>query len=107
MFFKNFFKGFLKDIHVFTINTYSTFYNKYFKKHASIPPPGELTVPQGTTVVVLTTALHRDPEVFPDPELYNPDRFSLENSKGRNPYSYVPFSAGPRNCIGKYRSIYV
>lgn len=62
---------------------------------------GELTVPQGTTVVVLTTALHRDPEVFPDPELYNPDRFSLENSKGRNPYSYVPFSAGPRNCIGQ------
>ncbi|XP_060102428.1 cytochrome P450 4V2 [Heteronotia binoei] len=58
-------------------------------------------ISKGTEVLIAPVVLHRDPDVFPEPEKFQPERFSLENSAGRNPYAYVPFSAGPRNCIGQ------
>lgn len=45
-------------------------------------------------------AIHRDPQYFPDPDGFNPERFSEENKKNIKPYTYIPFGAGPRNCIG-------
>ncbi|XP_041362839.1 cytochrome P450 4V2-like [Gigantopelta aegis] len=62
---------------------------------------GKVKLPVGTAVAVFLPALHRNADFFPDPDVFDPDRFSPENSVGRHPYAYVPFSAGMRNCIGQ------
>ncbi|GIY21781.1 cytochrome P450 4V2 [Caerostris extrusa] len=59
------------------------------------------TIPKRTTVVVTPFLVHRDEDVFPDPEKFDPERFLPENSTHIPECAYIPFAAGPRNCIGR------
>ncbi|GFS92992.1 cytochrome P450 4V2 [Nephila pilipes] len=59
------------------------------------------TIPKGSICAVLIYFLHRDKDVFPEPEKFDPDRFLPENSAKIPEYGYIPFSAGPRNYIGQ------
>nr|CAD7590691.1 unnamed protein product [Timema genevievae] len=61
---------------------------------------GKVTLPKGCQVIITPYATHRIPHIYPDPEKFDPDRFLPENMRGRHQYAYIPFSAGPRICIG-------
>nr|CAD7591204.1 unnamed protein product [Timema genevievae] len=63
-------------------------------------PGTDATIDKGTLVMIPSYALHHDPEYFPDPEKFDPDRFSKENKNSFPQYSYLPFGEGPRICIG-------
>ena len=63
---------------------------------------GEVDLPRGTMVLISPWALHHRPDVWPDPERFDPRRFDPEAERSRPPLSYLPFSAGPRTCIGNH-----
>ncbi len=56
----------------------------------------------GNGIIVPIHAFHHDERYFPDPEKFDPERFSQENKLKIKPYTYLPFGDGPRICIGKY-----
>ena len=58
-------------------------------------------LPKGTSFFIDVISTHTNPESWDDPLSFNPDRFGDEKFCKRNPYTYLPFSAGPRNCIGQ------
>jgi cytochrome P450 len=57
--------------------------------------------PQGTILTIFIYAIHHNEKYYPKPEIFDPERFSLENQSQRHNYAFIPFSAGPRNCVGK------
>uniref|UniRef100_A0A3B5M1S8 Cytochrome P450 3A n=1 Tax=Xiphophorus couchianus TaxID=32473 RepID=A0A3B5M1S8_9TELE len=59
-----------------------------------------LVIPKDMVILVPTWPLHRDPEIWPEPEKFKPERFSKKNKEDIDPYTYMPFGLGPRNCIG-------
>ncbi|KAK7088100.1 hypothetical protein V1264_022062 [Littorina saxatilis] len=58
-------------------------------------------IPKGVVVDINIYQLHTNPNVWENPMEFNPNRFEKEVFAGRDPYVFVPFSAGPRNCIGQ------
>lgn len=61
---------------------------------------GTCKLPKGTTVILGVLDAHRNSNVWKDPLKFDPDRFLPERIAKQHHYSYIPFSAGPRDCIG-------
>ncbi|KAM9330161.1 cytochrome P450 4B1-like [Gastrophryne carolinensis] len=59
------------------------------------------SVPAGTTVVLSIYSIHKNPLVWENPEVFDPLRFSPDRSANRHSFAFLPFAAGPRNCIGQ------
>ncbi|KAJ8728459.1 hypothetical protein PYW08_016844 [Mythimna loreyi] len=60
----------------------------------------DFIVPKGTAIAIPVYAIHRDPQFFPNPDKFDPERFSDENKHNIPMFAYMPFGIGPRNCIG-------
>lgn len=57
-------------------------------------------IPAGAVLETAVGALHYNPEHWPNPENFNPERFTAEAQQRQQPYTYLPFGAGPRSCLG-------
>ncbi|XP_065092339.1 probable cytochrome P450 6a13 [Ochlerotatus camptorhynchus] len=64
-----------------------------------IVPGSGVTLKRGTDVIVPIYAIHHDPEYYPDPEQFDPDRFSPAECAKRKPFTFMPFGEGPRMCV--------
>ena len=62
---------------------------------------GDYFVPAGTEIYISPYFIHRHPNLWQDPDRFNPDRFGPNHSHDRHLLAMLPFSAGPRNCIGE------
>jgi cytochrome P450 len=62
---------------------------------------GDYFVPAGTEIYVSPYFIQRHPDLWNEPDRFNPDRFGPDYSQDRHPLAMLPFSAGPRNCIGE------
>ncbi len=63
-------------------------------------------IPAGSFIMFSAFFCHRHPQFWPDPEVFDPQRFSPENVRARHRFAHIPFSAGPRSCIGKRYGLY-
>lgn len=63
-------------------------------------PGTNLTIEKNTGLLISAYSIQRDPEIYPKPEKFDPERFSDENKATRHPMAHLPFGAGNRNCIG-------
>ncbi|CAH0776748.1 unnamed protein product [Bemisia tabaci] len=61
---------------------------------------GDHVLPAGTTAVIAPLMTHTSPDIWPEPQKFNPDNFTAENLEKKHRYSFIPFSGGPRGCIG-------
>lgn len=74
---------------------------EFYRKVSEDVTVGEYTIPKDTQLAIMVHSIHRNAEIWENPLVYDPLRFHPTNVEKRDPYAYIPFSAGHRNCIGQ------
>ena len=69
-------------------------------------PNSDVYIPKGTGIVISVSGIQRNPQIYPDPDKFDPMRFSKENIEKRHPYAFLTFGEGPRICIGNSYFVY-
>lgn len=64
-------------------------------------PGTDIVLEPGTFIQIPTQSIQRDPDYYPNPDKFDPERFSEEAKAQRNPLTFLAFGEGPRNCIGE------
>ncbi|XP_067627501.1 probable cytochrome P450 6a21 [Eurosta solidaginis] len=65
-----------------------------------VPEHPKYVIEKGTVIFIPVMAIHHDPEIYPEPDKFDPERFSPEKMQARDSITWLPFGDGPRNCIG-------
>lgn len=98
---------FLKNLHVIAANQTET-----LRKYPPVDnllriaandykiPDTNLVIEKDTLTFIPVYSIHHAPSLYPNPDKFDPERFSEENKQNRHPMAYLPFGEGPRNCIG-------
>ena len=101
---------------MFTVFTIIVFYFNYSETLRKYPPTLNLQrkcnvdykvrnsdhiIEKGMTVYIPISGIHNDPNIYPDPVRFDPDRMTSSKMKERHPSSFMPFGSGPRICIGQ------
>ncbi|XP_059222051.1 cytochrome P450 6d1-like [Stomoxys calcitrans] len=79
------------------------FLNRQCTKQYQVPDT-KLVIPEGTAIIISLLGMHRDPQYFPNPLDYKPERFG-EDSKDYDAVAYMPFGDGPRHCVAQRMGI--
>lgn len=82
---------------------FGSFLNRHCDEDYLVEETG-LVIEKGVSLLVPIWGLHHDPDYYPNPENFYPERFNDENKVNIVPGSYLPFGDGPRYCIGKVYS---
>jgi cytochrome P450 family 6 len=106
---------------VFTYNQFLPVFTETLRKYPIVPflereccseyqlpaqnGNGTVTLPAGTGVYIPVLGIQFDPLYFPEPEKFDPDRFTEEKRRSIRNFTYIPFGEGPRMCIGKDRHL--
>ena len=66
----------------------------------------KFSIPAGTKLSIPVYGIHTDPDIYPEPEKFDPERFEEDAVAARHPMSYLAFGDGPRNCVGNVTFYY-
>ncbi|XP_063394900.1 cytochrome P450 6j1-like isoform X1 [Cydia fagiglandana] len=85
-----------------TFRLFSFFIPRQCNSDCTIPVPGSepIRITKGTQIAIPACSIHKDPKYYPDPERFDPERFSEEEVAKRPKFTYMPFGEGPKKCIG-------